>query len=236
MLRILVTGANRGVGFEIVRQYLKRTDTHIFAACRTPDRATALHQLAAAHPQQVTIITMDAGDQASIEASAAAVRVHTSSLDILINNAGIFPDEPQSRHFGHLTAQAMLEVLHINSVAPVLVAQAYFDLLKASSHARIINVSSEAGSLHQQSNGCAYSYNASKAALNMFTRCLAAEMRAHQIITITLHPGWVQTDMGGPNARITPEESGSGIVALAERLTMTDTNKFYDWDGKEHAW
>ena len=236
MERILITGANRGIGLELVRQYLQRDNTHVFATCRTPQSATALNQLVNAHSDRAQVIQLDVADQASIEASVQAISAQVDGLDVLINNAGINPGTDRERTFGKLDADAMLHVLRVNSVAPIMVAQAYAGLLRAGDNVRVVNVSSGAGSLERQANGCGYTYNASKSALNMFTRCLSGTLGSDNITVITLNPGWVKTDMGGPNANLEPQESINGILKLVDGLTMADNGQFFNWDSERLPW
>ena len=236
MERILITGANRGIGLEMVCQYLQRDDAQVFATCRNPQSAVALNQLVEANGDHAQVIQLDVADQASIDASVQAVSAQVNGLDVLINNAGINPGTDRERTFGKLDAEAMLHVLHVNSVAPIMVAQAYAGLLRAGNNSRLVNVSSGAGSLERQANGCGYTYNASKSALNMFTRCLAGTFASDNITVITLNPGWVKTDMGGPNANLEPEQSISGITKLVDGLTMADNGQFFNWDGERLPW
>lgn len=236
MQRILITGSNRGIGLELVEQYLKRDDTQLFATCRNPGAATDLNQLAAQNPDRVSVIQMDVNDQESIERSATVVGGQVDGLDILINNAGINPNVDGDRVFGKLDFESMLTVLRVNSVAPVLVAQAYADLLCQGDAARLINVSSGAGSLTQQANGCNYSYNASKSALNMYTRCLSGSFKADNVVVTAIHPGWVRTDMGGANASLSIPESAQGVISVIDALTMADNGAFLQWDGETLPW
>lgn len=241
MQRILITGANRGIGLDLTRRYAQREETMIFATCRNPDKAAELQSLAAQHPARVHVVPLDVTNAQSIVDSAAQVREHTDALDMLINNAGVLPGgvenrEPNIAHFGALEAEAMLRVFHVNSVAPVLVAQAYADLLRRGVNARVINVSSDAGSITRRDNGCDYTYPASKAALNMMTRCLAGEFRGDGVIVISIHPGFIKTDMGGQRARLTLEEAMPSFVEVLDGLTMADSGTFLNWDGKSVAW
>jgi NAD(P)-dependent dehydrogenase (short-subunit alcohol dehydrogenase family) len=236
MERILITGANRGIGLELVRQYLQRRDTQVFATCRNPQSATTLNQLVNTNRDRAHVIQLDVADQSSIEASVRAVSAQVDGLDVLINNAGINPGTDRERTFGKLEMDAILHVLHVNSVAPIMVAQAYAGLLRAGSNVRLVNVSSGAGSLERQANGCGYTYNASKAALNMMTRCLSGTLGSDNIAVIALNPGWVKTDMGGPNANLEPEVSITGIIKLVDGLTMTDNGQFFNWDGGQIPW
>lgn len=234
MKRILITGSNRGIGLELVREYLKQDDTQVFATCRSPESADDLNQLAAQHPQRIIVVSLDVSDRQSIQASVQAVREHTQALDLLVNNAGILPGgvanrDPNIAQFGQLEAEAMLHVFHINTIAPVMIAQAYADLLRKGNHARLINMSSDAGSIERRERGCDYSYPASKAALNMMTRCLAGDFRGDNVIVVSMHPGFLRTDMGGPNARMEVEETVPAMLRVIDGLTMSDSGQFFNW-------
>lgn len=234
MRRVLITGANRGLGFEFVRQCLARGD-RVFAGCRNPAKATALQALSADHPGQLTIPPLDVTDEETIAACVEAIRSQVDGLDLLINNAGIYPrgETPTT-----LNADTMLRAFHVNAVGPMIVAKHCLDLLRAGDHPRIVNISSKMGSLwwKEREGGGDYSYCSSKAALNMLTRTLAFDLRSDGIIVVALNPGWVQTDMGGSNADLTPAESVCGMLEVIERLTESDSSKFFTWEGKEHPW
>jgi NAD(P)-dependent dehydrogenase (short-subunit alcohol dehydrogenase family) len=232
--RVMVTGGNRGMGLEFVRQCLVRGD-RVFAGCRNPGNAVDLQALSVAHPGRLAILTLDVTDEATIDASVETVRSQVDGLDLLINNAGAYPrgETPAT-----LNATTMLQAFHLNSVAPMIVAQRCLDLLRAGNHPKIVNISSKMGSLwwKEREGGGDYSYCSSKAALNMLTRTLALDLRSEGIIVVALHPGWVQTDMGGNAADLTPAESVGGMLKVIERLTEADTSKFFTWEGREHHW
>ena len=236
MTPILITGANRGVGFELTRQYVQSGDVHVFATCRTPQNAGNLNAFAKQNPDKVTVIQLDINDSKSIEASVKAVEKHTSSLDILINNAGIFPKGGhQSQSLGSLSIDDVAEVVTTNSVSPLIVTQAYRHLLKKGTNPRVVMISSQMGSLINAGSG-AYAYRMSKASMNMAARLLANDSDMSGITTITTHPGWVQTDMGGSSASITPTESARGLMKLINGLSRSDNGKFYKWNGEVHVW
>lgn len=239
--RILITGSNRGIGLELVRRYIQYDDTLIFATCRRPVEASDLNDLAAQNPDRLKVLPLDVTDQDSIDESRRWVGAQTDGLEMLINNAGILPGgniarEPNIAAFGSLDASAMMQVFLINSVAPVIVAQAYADLLKRGNNARVINVSSSAGSITRRGDGCDYAYPASKAALNMMTRCLAGSFLEDGVVAISIHPGWIQTDMGGPYATLTLEEAVPSMMQVIDGLTMADTGTFLDLDGSHLPW
>jgi NAD(P)-dependent dehydrogenase (short-subunit alcohol dehydrogenase family) len=239
--RILITGSNRGIGLALVEAYMQQTDTLIFATCRQPESATELNTLAATQPERVKVLPMDVTSPQSIATSRLQVEKQVDSLDMLINNAAILPGgidnrEPNISTFGELNAEAMLEVFRVNSISPIMVTQEYANLLRQGPQARVINMSSNAGSIARRDEGCDYSYPASKAALNMLTRCLAGDLRADGVIVIALHPGWIQTDMGGVRARLTMEQAIPGMVNVIDNLAMEDSGTFLQYDGAVVPW
>ena len=238
MEHILITGANRGLGLEFTRHYLERGE-HVFAGCRKPSAASSLHALQARYPQRLSIVTLDVADADAIRTSHRAVRSQTNRLDVLINNAGIYAsggsDEPSER-LGELSFEDALTVLRVNAVAPLLVAQQYLDLLRAGHNAKIISISSGYGSVSGNTGGFPYYYSASKAALNMFMRSLAADAKRWGITTVLLDPGWVSTDMGGPGAPVTPEEAVRRMIRLIDSLTLRQNGRFLTWQGDEQDW
>jgi len=231
MKNLFLTGANRGIGLAIVEEALKRK-YRIFAGCRRPEEAAALQALATKNPDRIIPIAIDVTDSGGIVNAYDAVLAETDAIDLLINNAGFFP---HGERIDNLDAQTMLHTFHVNAVGPIMVVQAFLRLLRTSREAKIINITSQLGSITRQMSNH-YSYNSSKAALNMLTRILASELRPAGIMAVVAHPGWVQTDMGGAGAPLRPLESAQGILNLAERLTMANTGGFYTWEGREHPW
>ena len=232
MKRVLMTGSNRGIGLALARESLARGD-RVFATCRHPDEADDLHALAADYADRLTILRLDVTDEETIEASVEAVQSEEDGLELLINNAGV---SPSGERLGRLDADTMLNTFHVNAVGPVIVAQAYLDLLRSGHDPKIVNISSRLGSLAQKSSGGRYSYSSGKAALNMLTRALAFDLRSDGITVLTMHPGWVQTDMGGSGAPVAPSDSAQGILRVADELTMSDTGEFYTYQGREVPW
>lgn len=233
--RILITGANRGLGLELVRQYAQQQNTRVFAACRHPEDAEELNQLAAAYPEQVIILTLDVTSDEAIYDAASVLHAHINGLDILINNAAANPPR-HTQTLGALETKQALAVIHTNAVAPLMIVQSMLDLLKAGTQPRIINISTQQGSMSWKTSGGSYNYAMSKAALNMVTRCLAGDLKEHGITTICVHPGWVRTEMGGPNAPLTTQDSAVSVIALINKLTTDDNGKFFKWNGEIHPW
>ncbi|MBZ0184510.1 MAG: SDR family oxidoreductase [Melioribacteraceae bacterium] len=230
-MRVLITGANRGIGLGLVRHCLKRKD-RVFAACRTPNRAAELQTLCKDNPGQLSLHTLDVRDSDQIEALHRDISTQVDGLDVLINNAGIYY---RGLSLGELTAERSLETLHVNAVAPMIITQSLMDLLIASKNGKVVNLSTGMSSITSSPVG-AYDYRASKAALNMYTRVLAQDMRPFGVIAIVINPGWVKTDMGGQGATISAEESARGIMKVVDALRPQDSGKFFQWDGTEHVW
>lgn len=231
-MRYLITGANRGIGLELTRQLVARAD-HVFAACRQPDTAAELQQIKAQDDNRLMLIQLDVSDPASIAASYQAVRQLTDTLDVLINNAGISGGEEP---LGMITQATLLNNYMVNAAGPILMAQQYLDLIKAGEAKKVINLSTGISSISTRDRGGMYSYTASKAALNMLIKNLGFDMAEFGITTIVIDPGWVKTDMGGPNAWITPKESVLGILQVVDGLSLEHSGKFFHYTGSEIPW
>ena len=238
--RVLVTGANRGLGLEFARQLAERGD-RVFATTRDVKRATELRDLAKQHGgERITIVPLDVDDADSIRAAAETVRGQTDALDLLINNAGVYAarvtesGDPAER-LGELNFDDALKVLRTNAVAPLLLTQALLPLLKNGTAPRVVSITSGYGSV-ADNTGFPYYYGASKAALNMFMRSLAGDVAMRGITTIVMNPGWVKTDMGGAAAPMTADKSVAGMLKVIDGLTPADNSTFKDWRGKEAEW
>lgn len=241
MKNILITGANRGIGLELSRSFAKHEDTRVFAACRKPDGANELKSLVDDEDYNLEIVKLDVSDQESINSCAAEIGGRAESLFALINNAGthggtVPNPQPETFYLGQLDMEEMLGIFRVNTVGPIIMAQATVDLLERSGSARIINVSSDAGSITYRKGGNNHTYPASKAALNMITRSLSAELKSKGIIVVSVHPGFLRTDMGGPNAPLSTDDTVPHLVELIEGLTMDNSGEFLNWDGKEVPW
>jgi NAD(P)-dependent dehydrogenase (short-subunit alcohol dehydrogenase family) len=231
-MRILITGANRGIGLELARLCAARGD-RVFAGCRFTTQALALKDLSAQFPGRVSILPLEITDAAGVEECIRQVEKETDALDVLINNAAIFAIGETLRTFD---AEKAAQQWTVNAVGQMLVAQKALDLLKAGDNPKIVNVTSESGSISTMESFRGYYYFGSKAAMNMFSRCMAWDSETAGIVTIALHPGWVRTDMGGSNADLSIMESAEGILKVVASLSSADNGKFYTWEGKEYPW
>ena len=241
-LNILVSGTSRGIGLEFTRQYLARGE-RVFAGCRNPDAAENLKKLQDTYPKTLTILGLDTGDAKSIQRAHAVLFRQADHLDLLINNAGIYstrlgvPSDPgASQELGQLTQGDALLFFQVNTVGPLLIVQEFLNLLRQGTHAKIVNITSGYGSVSGNTSGFPYYYAASKAALNMITRSLAANLRSEGITTIVMSPGWVRTEMGGSSAPTLPEESVAGMIQVIDKLTLKQTGQFFNWQGATEAW
>ena len=239
----LITGANRGLGFAWCKQ-LGQMGYSILLTARSLDKATASAEELKNEGIDVYPHQLDVTDEASIEKLASQVAQKYGKLDMLVNNAGINSKSTNNEmtflknfRLAHLDPQEILNMIHINGIAPIIVAKHFIDLLAKGDQPKIINMSSWLGSLSLKNTGSNYSYATSKAALNMMTRALAHDVEEKGIITIVVNPGWVQTRMGGFSANLSPEESVQRLIDnVVNKLSLESTGKFYDWDGQEHDW
>ena len=230
--RVVVTGANRGLGLELTRQHAARGD-EVWAGCRRPDEATELRALTP------YVLPLDVASEASISAFAEALA--TTSIDVLYNNAGIDARAlgvvDGARDVLQISGDHFLEVMRVNAVGPMVLTRAVLDRLSASARPRVVNVSSQAGSMEvAHTLGRDVTYTASKAALNMISVRQSVHLRDAAIIVVCIHPGFLKTDMGGSRADMRVEEGAAGIVAMVDRLTLDDSGTFRRWDGSVHPW
>ncbi len=236
MSSILITGANRGIGLEFTKEYLD-AGWHVFACCRSPEKADALQTLQQQFRNTLTLIPLDVTNAQQI--ADLPNHISHASLDILINNAGVFLEKKPNGGFmktAELTQSILLDTFLINSVAPTLVTQVLLPALLHGEKKIIVNISSTLGSISANKEGGMVAYRASKAALNAITRNFALELKLRQMIVVSIHPGWVQTDMGGKGAEIPTTESVSKMRAFIEKLTPADSGQFFNFMGQKLEW
>jgi NAD(P)-dependent dehydrogenase (short-subunit alcohol dehydrogenase family) len=227
----LITGANRGLGLEFARQYTADGWT-VIAACRRPDDATALKQLERDSKGALRVLGIDVADGASVERAARAST--SAAIDVLINSAGVMGGSGQS--LGALDYDAWLEVLKVNLLGPARMCEAFLERVAASEQRLIVTITSGMGSLTDNTSGGSIAYRTSKAAVNMLMRSAAIDLKSRGITCVVINPGWVKTDMGGPNARLSPEASIAAMRRLIGNLALKDSGKFFNHDGREYPW
>lgn len=230
--RSLVTGANRGLGLEFVRQLLARGD-RVIAACRHPGKATALNSLAGEHPGRLHVLPLDVAEEKSRTAFAHELPlvIADEKLDLLINNAGVLHS---GERFGTVPVANLDDSLRTNASGPFLLTQALAPLL--ADDARVANLSSTMGSIATRTEFRSPSYCISKAAQNMATVMLAKALAPRGIGVIALHPGWVQTEMGGESAQITPAQAVAGLLRVIDGFALEQSGQFLDWQGDAMPW
>jgi len=224
-MNVVVTGANRGIGLELVRQLIARGD-QVEATCRRPDDARELQATGA------RLHAVDVADGASVVAFAAALG--DTPLDLVINNAGVFGDMPQ--RLANFNFEAATRTFEVNALGALRVSQALLPHLRRGTGKKLAYISSVLGSISNTNAPDHLAYRVSKAALNMIARSIAFELRADQILSIVVNPGWVRTAMGGPNAPTSPAEAAAAILAQIDGATFTETGEFFDTRGSRCAW
>lgn len=226
MNTILITGANRGLGLEFARSYAG-DGWRVHACCRHPDKARELSAIAG----DVAVHKLDVTD--GLRVASLARELAEERIDILINNAGVFH---KGNEFGTIDFDDWVAELKVNTIAPARVAERFVKQVAASERKLIVNISSGLGSIANATGGDSIVYRSSKAGLNMVTKCLSQALADRGITVVALSPGWVRTDMGGPNARLTPAESIARMRNVIDRLTPADSGRFFNQDGEERPW
>jgi NAD(P)-dependent dehydrogenase (short-subunit alcohol dehydrogenase family) len=223
----LVTGANRGIGFEFAKQYAA-DGWSVIATCRRPQEADALAGLQG----DIDVHGLDVTDFARVE--ALSKRLSGVAIDVLINNAGAYG--PREVAHDTIDYRAWCEVLRVNTMAPVKLASLFTDHVAASDRKTIVSITSLMGSITDNTSGGSYIYRSSKAALNAAMRSLACDLKGRGITVAVLHPGWVRTDMGGARATMDPFESVAALRQVIADLELKDTGRFINFDGHEIPW
>lgn len=221
---VLITGANRGIGLELARQY-SADGWRVIGTARRPASAEALKATGA------DVMQLDVTDQASVERLARDLA--GQAVDMLINNAGI---QPLMWKLAEVDIDEFERALSVNTVGPVRVTRAFLPHLRSGELQKVINITTNLSSIGGNTDGGFYGYRESKAALNMFTKSLAAELGPEGFICIVLHPGWVKTDLGGPQAPLNVEDSVRGMKTVIDGLTPEDNGSFRTHDGGSMTW
>jgi len=221
MPTVLITGASRGIGREFARQY-EAGGWRVIATCRDPskyDLDGEAYRLDVTDPENVAALHSE---------------LYGESIDLLINNAGIYG--PRGLEFGSLDYDAWEEVLRTNVLGAMRVAEAFAHHMAASEKKKMVFISSKVGSIADNTSGGGYIYRSSKTALNMAVKSLSLDLSGKGIICLLLHPGWVQTDMGGASAPIDAATSVAGMREVVDRADKADSGRFFNYDGSELPW
>ncbi|MES2606425.1 MAG: SDR family oxidoreductase [Pseudomonadota bacterium] len=228
METIVITGANRGIGLALTARFAA-AGHQVIAACRHPAGADALRKLSGSN---VEILSLDVADADSV--NSFGKQLGNRVVDVLINNAGIMGGDKQG--IADMDYAAWLRTFEINTIAPFRLTTALLPNLKKSARPRVITVSSQMGAFGLEMGTDRYIYRSSKSAVSKVMQVLAVELKPDNIIVCPVHPGWVQTDMGGPNAQISATDSANGLFNLIDTMTMEHSGRFWSWDGTEHVW
>lgn len=227
MPTVLITGANRGIGLALAKGYADE-GWRVIGTCRDRSSASGLEALSG----DVSVEQLEVRDDAAI--GKLASKLEGERIDVLFNNAGIAGRE--AANLGQIDSKVWMETLRINTVAPIMVAEAFRDHVARSDQRKMAFVSSVLGSLERNVGGGRYSYGSSKAALNMACRSLAGDLRGQGIAVVCLHPGHVRTDMGGSAAPVLPDDSAEGMRKVVEDLSLSQSGSFINYDGSPIPW
>ncbi|MEZ9313429.1 SDR family oxidoreductase [Vibrio sp. 10N.222.51.C8] len=230
MKTVFITGANRGLGLELAKQYAQR-HYKVIACCRDIDSA---HELTLLAQQYSTIrpYALDVSHETDILALTEVFK--EQPIDVLIHNAGVSGDECES--LGNMGQKEWINVLKVNTIAPMLITQALLNNILAGEDRTIIGMTSILASIDDNRSGGRYSYRASKAALNQIIKSLACELSDEGVKTMAIHPGWVQTDMGGKEGKVTVKESVTGMLNVIDNLKLKHSGSFFVYDGTQLPW
>lgn len=228
-LRIVITGANRGIGLHLTRQALE-LGHRVDVGARNPEKSAELLKLQNATPGQLIVHQLDVGSDESVRDFSHSLGAEP--IDALINNAGVSLDKNTGTE--SVAPEVVLQTIDINAIGPLRVTQALIHQLKRAELPRVANISSLMGSIADNTRGNSVAYRMSKAALNMFVKTLSIDDR--DLIVLALHPGWVKTEMGGPQAPMTPEASAEGLLNVILNAKHTDSGRFLNYAGRELPW
>lgn len=231
-VRHVVTGANRGIGLELVRQLAARGE-RVEACARTPGNATELQALASS---RVRIHALDVTSAASVRALGAALG--DASVDTVFNVAGVHGGARQSLRpmAEDLELADVTSTIDVNATGALRVAVGLLAHVRRGMLKKLVHVTSGMGSISDNTSGGYYAYRMSKAALNMMSKSLAVDLRPEGISSFVINPGWVQTDMGGDNAPTPVDESVRGILQVIDTATLADSGEFLNWKGNRYPW
>ncbi len=228
MNRVFITGANRGIGFSLTQQYLKK-GWHVHATYRDLDNSAALIDLAE-HSPNLTCHQLEVTDYTALPTLA----LQLPALDLIICNAGYYG--PKNYGFGHTDVEEWRKVFEINAIAPQKLIEAFYPLIEQGQLRKIACISSKVGSMTENTAGGGYLYRSSKAALNSVVKSLSNDLKPVGVTVLALHPGWVKTDMGGKNASIDTQTSALGLIKVIDSSTLEQSGQFINYDGTPLPW
>lgn len=230
MPSILITGTRRGIGLELVKQFAEQ-GWRVYACARSPENSPELLELVDQH-DNVSAQTLDVTNAAQL--AELSSELDGEPLDVLLNNAGVYGGLPQS--FDEIDVDDWLRTFHVNTIAPAMVMKAFRHHVAAGENKIMASISSKMASIDDNGSGGSYVYRSSKTALNSVVKSAANDLADEGITAVALHPGWVRTDMGGPNGEMSVEESAAALITILCELNHSDTGRFIDIDGSTIPW
>ena len=230
MTNVLITGANRGLGLGFVKNYLGK-NVNVGSTTRDIKGSKELLALKEIFRDKLEIFELDLIKESA--GDTIANLIGDRPIDILINNAGV---GSTNQHFEAVSPKPWLEVLKVNLIAPLMITQSIINNVKKGSDKKIYFLSSQLGSIGDNASGGMYIYRSSKTGLNQVVKSLSVDLKPQGITVVSLHPGWVKTDMGGPNAPVSIDESIEGMMQVIDSTDIRDTGRFLNYDGKELPW
>ncbi|HEU5180097.1 MAG TPA: SDR family oxidoreductase [Candidatus Polarisedimenticolia bacterium] len=229
-MRVVITGASRGLGLEFTRRYLEAGE-EVFALARAPERSRALMGMAG---DRLVCVACDVGDEASIQTAFTEVAAKTDGIDLLLNNAATYGSHDD--RLPTLKADEMLQVFMVNTLGPILMTREFLPLLREGKNPKVVHITSLMGSIEDNRGGGKYSYRVSKVGLNMASRNMALELAGDRIISVVIHPGWVRTEMGGMGAPLSIDEAVGSMIKTIAGLSQKHSGQFVDRHGKPAPW
>ena len=226
---VFITGANRGLGLEFVKEFSEKKDYEVIATCRDPNSSSDLTNLAKSN-LKIQLHQLDVSNTKNIQDLSNHLK--NKPIDILINNAGIY----RSGSFNSVNKDSWVESFITNTIGPYEVIEYFLPNVLQGREKKVVSITSKMGSIDDNTSGGSYIYRSSKTALNSMMRSLTHDLRTNDIATMTLHPGWVRTDMGGPGGWIDVKESVSGMINQISNLSLQNTGRYIDYAGKPIKW
>ena len=230
MSTMLVTGANRGIGFEFVQQYLAMGE-QVVATYRNEEDSDQLISRCA-EKSNLEIFKLDVASDSSREEFSQ--RLGDQAIDVFINNAGVYG--PRDSVFGKVDEADWLSVLRINALAPLFLTQLLIENFRRGELKKLLYITSKMGSIEDNRGGGSYVYRSSKAALNAVVKSISVDLEPEKMAVAVLHPGWVRTDMGGPNGLIDTKTSVAGMIQVIRNLNLESSGVFFNYDGNVIPW
>ncbi len=231
MKNVFITGANRGLGLEFVRQYLA-SGRKVLATCRDMNGASELINLNKEFSGRLQILELDLFSDDSINKLSEILS--DTPIDLFVNNAGMMG--VRNLKLGEVSGGSWEEVFRVNTIAPVLLVQNLLKNICLGHEKKMIFISSRVGSITENTGGAMYAYRSSKTALNQVVKSLSIDLFDRGVSSVALHPGWVLTDMGGPNALIDVKTSVMGMISVINSINNSDSGKFFNYDGSIIKW